>query len=472
MITSYPRTFKDIPKYYAFEGKKFWTILDTGKRVSGELTLRDDNATLQFEVHRGKAGEFDGKRFKKTVGIGDKSTRITLLNSYISESLYSGFLKQGPASFNLKPSLLVFHDGTQKTPDKITNFTGYLPGIGEWFDEDFLEFNYDEYKFKNTKTIYHTIPIWRDIKIVLNSKLTIDYESAIVEGKFLAYPESYIEIEYGNDSTTIDSAINVFNHIENFFNFIFLSPHTTHVFTSDLKLGKSNKTSKAYIIAPNKSKEYRREDKHHGNSMLFKFADISNVNDVFINWVVQYDKIHEIVDTLLLLKSTSISEEMRFTSIINALESVHRRYHDHKNEDDKQYQARIKKIVQQLDKEEDRQLVNSRLQHGNEISLRSRLKEAYAMGELHGIQKPSSQTTNKIIDTRNYYTHGDQAGKKDILTYNELFSVNGLLGRYLKLLLLQVLGIEQTELTEIVSNSAQFKEYYRDEPSKRYPYPL
>src|SRR5690606_34174587 len=113
---------------------------------------------------------YKGKILAKTTGIDRGSSRITLLGSSVWESPFSGFLKTGPGKMRLSPSFAVVQAGTRPTIDQITNLTGYLPGIAEWFKEDFLGFDYGEYKFKQPKTIYHKIPIGDFAEISLNAK--------------------------------------------------------------------------------------------------------------------------------------------------------------------------------------------------------------------------------------------------------------------------------------------------------------
>jgi len=312
------------------------------------------------------------------------------------------------------------------------------------------------------RQIYHKVPLGTFAEVTLNAKLQID-KDGIIENKFIAYPESHVRIDFKKE-TEISSAINIFSHVENFFNFVFSLPHSTHMFTSsNQKSGKNDLT--LYILSPSRSKEYRRDEKSDKQNMLFSWEQLSNINDVFVQWLLQYERIHEVADTIVLLKSTRVSEEMRFTSIINALEAVHRRYFDHKKESDKHYESRMTTILSQIADDENKTLVKQRLEYGNEISLRKRLKEVYAAGETFGIEKPTKNLTDKIIETRNYYTHGDESKKSKILNSNDLFLANSLLGRYLKLLLLQILGVKDDELKIIVDKSSQFQPYYRDEPS-------
>lgn len=462
MNNELPRTIQDVPYRNGYEGKKIWTILGKNKRLSGSFKISDENASLEFEIPREEVEEFKIKIIAKTTAIGNSYSRILLINSSVWESPFSRVMKSEKGRMRLNPSLIVIQGSAKRVKEDITTLTGYLPGIGEWFKEDLLAFDNDEYKFQQPKTIYHEIPLGKSAKIILNAKLTIDHESTIIDKKFTAYPESFVRIEFAKP-TPIGGTINIFSHVENFFNFIFSTPHATHIFTSNMSR-KGKRIIPLYILSPQRHKDYRREEKRHEVSMLFAWEDVSNINDVFVQWLLQYDRIHEIVDTLVLLKSTRVSEEMRFTTIINALEAVHRRYYDHKLQVDEDYKKRVEAIVQKITEDEDKKLVSRRLEFGNEISLHNRLKEVYAIGEKHGIPKPEKQTTDKIIATRNYFAHGDEARKKDTLHPNDLFYVNSLLGRYLKLILLQILGVNETELAEIVKKSSQFQTFYRDEP--------
>lgn len=457
-----PRSVNDIPSRIAYGNKKFWTILDKSKRVMGTLNLTDENVSLSFELPREDVASFSNIQVKETTSIDGPTSRMMLCGSYIHETPLTAMFRRGSGRMRLSPSVVLLKSSAGPMPTNVLNITSYLPGIGEWFKEDFLAFDYAEYKFKQPKTIYHEIPLGSFATATLNAKLTIDSDSAIMDSKFTAYTESYVTIKF-KEPTKIESAINLIGHVENFFNFIFSVPYASHVFTSKLTGRKPIRTP-LYIVSPKKYKPYNRDDKKYNSTMLFAFEDISNVNEVFIRWLLKYDDIKDIVDTLVLLKSTTVSEEMRFTSVINALESSHRRFYDHKDQSDEDFAIRVTDILTHIPDASDAALVRRKLSYGNEMSLRSRLKEVYELGEAHGVAKPSSATTNQIINTRNYLTHGDAAGRSSILPAHELAAANGLLGRYLKIILLKNIGLLDDELTEIVSKSAQFQVFYRDEP--------
>ncbi len=464
MLKDLPRTVKDITQKYLYEEKKIWTILDSGKRISGTLGIRDNGLGLDFRLKRDQVDLIINKRIQRVTAKGNEHSRALLLSSSVWESPLTGFFKHGDANMRLNPSLLLVQESSKPINEKIPYIQGYLPGIAEWFDRDFLEFDDDEYKFKENKTIYHEMELGTSAKITLNAKLTIDFDSKILESKFVAYPESFVRIDF-TEPTQVNGALNIFSHIENFFNFIFSTPHSTHIFTSS-NLKNGNRNLPLYILSPYRRKEYEREEKRKHSNMLFSWEDVSNRDKVFVRWVLEYKRIEEIVDTLVLLKSTAVSEEMRFTTIINALEAVHRRYFNSKRQSDEDYQTRLDGILSLISDENDKKLVGSRLEYGNEISLRSRLKEVCSIGEKYGITKPSKTTINKILETRNYYTHGDESKKGNILDYMGLYTANSLLGKYLKVLLLQIIGVKEDELKAIVGKSPQFQYNYRDEPPK------
>lgn len=464
MNNELPRNIKDIPYKHAYDGKKVWTILGQNKRLVGSLMLQNDDATLMFKLPRNEVEKYKGKRVKAVTAVDVGSSRITFLDSSLWESPMSSFFnRNGEADMRLRPSLVVVQPNSKDSIDKVKNLSAYLPGVGEWLKEDFLDFDMEEYKFKQTKRIYHPIPLPGIATIKLFSKLTIDIDSLVMDKKFVAYPESYVTIEF-EEARSIDSAVNLFTYVENFFNFICSTPHSTNMFTSDISKNKDKYRKLLYVLNPSGHKNYQREEMRNDKNLLFNLTDISDINDVFKKWITQYRRIEEIVQALNLLRSTSVSEEMRFTTIINALEAVHRRYYDSKTMSDDDYSKKVKEITDQIEDGADKNLVSGKLQYGNEMSLRKRLKSVCAIGVKHGIDEPSNDLQNRIIGTRNYLTHGDESRKKDALRPYELHTANALLGRYLKLLLLQILGVNEEELTNIVSSSGQFNQYFRDEP--------
>ncbi len=457
----YPKSFTDIPQHYAYTEKHAWTILDNHRRVHGRLFVSENKIMLNFATTRTEADEFSGKRFNIVTAVNDKSSRMELMGCTVYESPLTKLFRNNRADQELTAKMLVVGEGSARIPKELSNLTGMLPGIGEWFEENFLDFDIDSYTFKNTKIIYHDIDLWEGAKIVLNARLVIDHESAILEDRFVAYPESYVEVIF-DKADSIDNMLTIFDHVQNFFNFVFLEPYSSDTFTS--KVTGRRKARKLYIATPTKKLPSARRGSKLHNNMLFKFSDLSDFNSVFINWMLRYRDMHEIIDILMLVKTSQISEELRFTAVINALEAVHRRFYDKRTQTDEEYAERVKGIIEKIDDTKDKKLLRWKLKHGNEQSLRDRLADIYALGEEYSISRPSDDLTQKIIDTRNYYTHRDKSLVPKILTSYMLRDADGLLERYLKLMILNIIKVPKAELAAIVASSPQFKDYYRDEP--------
>jgi len=461
-----PESVKDLPYIHSFKGKKIWSVLDEGHRISATFEAEDSSIVLRAELSPVKAELLLNKQQANLTAVSN-GTRVSLMRCHSWETPFSRLINKDKSQVRVSPSFMVVHPDDKKVPEFITNLTGHLPGLGEWLEEDFLEFDYKEYKFKQPKTIYHKISIGPSISVSLSSRLAIDTEKAIIEKEFRAYPESFVKIDFVKP-VSINTAVGVFSQVEEFFNFVFSQPHSTHILSSQIqKPGKNKKV--IYFHYPHRQKLYKSKESQRSSNLLFRWSDISDIDGVFMRWLREYDSLHEIIDTLVLLKFTRISQEIRFTATINALEAVHRRYYDHKIEpNDTKFNDRVNNIIDSLSKPDDKKLVKEKLFYANEISLRTRLKEIYLLGEAYGVTKPSKRITDKIIITRNYFTHGDEKQRDKILNSSELGEANRLLAKYLKLLLLTILGVKKNEMIKIVKESDQFKPLYWDGPDSPY----
>jgi hypothetical protein len=182
-----------------------------------------------------------------------------------------------------------------------------------------------------------------------------------------------------------------------------------------------------------------------------------------LNWILKYDTIRDAINATYLLKTNDFTDETRFSLLINTLETLHRRLNEVDSNTKDAYNVRVKRILEQLTVG-DKQFVESRLQYGYEPTLRTRLRGIIDSGNRHGIEKPDGKMVNGIMNTRNYFTHGDNRLKHKILTGIELQNACSLLAQYLKLLVLRTMGVNDAELTNVIKTSSQFHTYYMDKP--------
>jgi hypothetical protein len=453
------KKFDDIHFRHFFEGKRPWHFEGFKKVRHASLTWRENDIRLNLNLPR---AELEKYRSIERVGTGQSSSRILLLSSTTWEDALSRaaskYSNKESARVEVKPSMVIIQPfDSRKIEPKITSIIGHLPGIGSWFGDNFLEFDKNNLEFKNKKSLYHQIS-FKDFDVYLTSGLEInDFDSK----KFTAYQESYVKIEFKSE-VGIYAARGIFDYVESFFNFNFSSPHFTYIFEGWSE--NKGKSIRKEIVFPYRYKDQVREESDYGNSLLFNYSDIEDVNKLFKQWVSHYEKIQEIAESIILLKSTGVTEELRFTILINALESVHRRYFNRLLEPEVNFNAKVARILSKISDSQEKALVTNRLMYANELTLRKRLSEVAALVVTFGMNTLNNDLVDKIITTRNYLIHGDERLKKSILEYEAMYEVNRYLGKALKLMLLHVFGVKESEIKNIFSTSTQFKDYYRDGP--------
>ena len=464
-----PKDLSDIAYLHQLEAQKRWYFKSLSKMKGGNLKIDEDGCSLRFSADQDKEPISENLIIPE-ITAPTSSGRVLFLNSRIWNDIYSSMFNRKPKDFRASPQYVLVQSNSKEYIDpNVTTIAGYLPGVGKWFDRDFLKFDRAEYKFTENKTIYHEFKVGKNISVELNSKL--EFDEFDDRDAFKAFTFSYAEIKFAKPVSVYHS-LKIYSHVENFFNFIFSQPYAAHVFELDGKTNAKKQAVRRYLYHVYANKYKARSDNKYDSNILFKFNDIGDLdsdNNIFIQWVINYEQIREVTEALTLLKTTSLSEELRFTTLINALESLHRRYFDKAPQSEAAFQTRIKDIVDLL-KEEDKEFVEQRLIGGNDASLRERLKEIFELSVNLGLEKLPKKLRGKIVQTRNYYTHGNPKLKPEILDYNQLYSVNSYLGRCLKIFILRILSVSDDDLKGIVKESPQLRAYYRDEPTKYFPH--
>ena len=101
--------------------------------------------------------------------------------------------------------------------------------------------------------------------------------------------------------------------------------------------------------------------------------------------------------------------EQKFSSLIQAIESYHRRTKNNNEIEPEQHGMRINNIIESVD-DQYKKWLEGKLAYSNEPTLRNRLKEL--LEECGSLLKLSSSRKKKsfigkVCDTRNYFTHYD-----------------------------------------------------------------
>jgi ApeA N-terminal domain 1 len=194
--------------------------------------------------------------------------------------------------------------------------------------------------------------------------------------------------------------------------------------------------------------------------MLFNYGQIQKDAERLINnWIDAYD---EIAPALNLYFSTKIGAQRyvdgKFLALVQALETYHRRTSDEKLMAEETFKELVKTIVDQCP-EDNKNWLEGRLKHGNELSLSQRIKAIIKpFKDKIGTSKEREKLINKITETRHYLTHYDKNSESKVSTDGkDLYVLCLKLEVIFQLHLLQILGFEKDEINSIAINSQQIQ---------------
>lgn len=200
--------------------------------------------------------------------------------------------------------------------------------------------------------------------------------------------------------------------------------------------------------------------------MLFTLKDIEPHFSLCIQkWLNINDDIKHICDVYFGIKYTnSLYGELRFLSIVQALESYHRiKLENSSDSQDKpnqqiEHKRRLEQIYERVP-EQHLEWLKEQLAFSHEISFKNRIKDL--CNKFQPIISPLSKNPNKfaakVRDTRNYYTHYNQSLKSKAAKQNELFRLSQILNFLLQSCLLTELGFTSELCQSLISKDGEYK---------------
>ena len=242
--------------------------------------------------------------------------------------------------------------------------------------------------------------------------------------------------------------------LETFSNFLFSASYQNNIFIYEPNGGSKNRITYAKVFDKRKGK-----DRFYWEP-LFTINDLKDKNiikDILLEWIYSYEKIKDSVESIMLHLDNNISEDMKFTSLISSLESLHRYFFEEKEYSNDEWNDIRQDILSSIKDECHRKIVEKRLAGPLEASLGKRLKGLVGIGASCGLTTFNKTDINDLVNTRNYYTHRDKNGKEKILSDWNLAESNRIMVKLIKLLILKILKIPDSDLKNIVNKSIQFR---------------
>lgn len=241
------------------------------------------------------------------------------------------------------------------------------------------------------------------------------------------------------------------DNLKNLLTLLFGVPvYPTHL-SGELIDGSEFESVEIYYSIPN---PIIIEDIHPWNidlsfKKIIEYANRDNqtVADIIDNWFTENEIIAPVFDLFFLtFYDDSMSARTFFLTLIQAIETFHRRTHiDEKYMDDDTYAPLYKTVISAIPDELDQSFkkrLEGMLKFGNELSLKTRLEmlQKGGRGELKWfdvIMRDEKGIIRKLVDTRNYYTHFSVSNKKNMISDEDLPRINNKLRLFLRVLLIE-----------------------------------
>lgn len=459
LFNPHPEDEKDIWTYKKYLTHSLWRFQNINKSKKAEFTNEYNRLALKFKVNRDQLSKYKENLFV-TTSI-DEHSRALLIGRGIQENIFSSATKRNPTEVELHPAWILLQSNSNKRiPLKSKNLEGRLPGLCDYLNYDVREYDYAEAKFKNKTINTLTLELNDGKEVRLTTRLLVDATE-----EFQATIDSYVEI-YSERDESVLTKIDMFNKIEDYFNFIFSSQYMNKIFKINEWEKKSQKQVEVYMILPLKKLTNERRDGKFNNTLLFSKDDLPDTNsaNALANWIKNYELFSDITEVIQLLKSNKLSEELRFTLLINALEATHRKNFNRLKQDKVTFKDQRRRILDKITNNDDKNLVSFHLNWANEIHLIDRLKDINDIAAYYGLVPLTNEELAKIKKTRDYLVHKDESIKSKAYSSGDLYYINITLANFLKVIVLNLLELTHEEILNIVESSKQINSFYRDEP--------
>jgi len=449
-----------------FEYKGIWWLPNKPKeQISGVFKFTPNEGAILDLI-----GSFKDTEPKIILGISSDGKKITLYKCFKTQSNLS-ILGFSTSSFYANMAFVGIH--FQKTEDiKFKGLSVHYMYLDEWFNiSGFVDIQYssDEkeivIKYELLKPIQAVI---NDYKIFLDIRVTPPTLS-IVQKEASIKQMVYIRVE-SSEEKPFDEYLNIIYLIQNFLSLGITEPVYPLIVEGKTEMNKKiikiNKETINYYYPPVKvygALDIPKVPKTlYPFDMLFTFRDISDKFEFFLkNWLEKADLLEPVYNLYFeTLYSPRINLKHKFLSLLQAIESYHRRTMNNFEQPEKQHKKKIEEILNAVPHKH-KDWLKDKLAYSNEPTLRKRLKDIlkkFADVSNKFISDKKS-FVEKVVTTRNYLTHYDETLKKQSAEGEELYHFTQNIKILLEICLLEELGFTSDNIKNLISN--KYRRYFR-----------
>jgi len=454
-----------------FKYKGIWWLPDKDEEtIAGTLSFDPNEGTvLDLMGSFQKIGDAN-RIFDPEIILGSVSggKDVTLYECFRTKStVNSGGLST--SSFNIDEAFIGVHF-KEKEDIRFRKLSINYSYLDEWVN--ISGFDLQHFFNKKEVVIKYKQPESIRANIGENYKISIDIRatgriSSIMQKEASIKERTYITVEALQEES-YDEYLRIVRQIQTFLSLGIMEPVNPLTVQGTTEMNKQVMKGKAYYPPveiyhrlrdiPKVPKRLLRFD------MLFTFKDISDKFEVLLkNWFDKMDLLEPVYDLYFgSLYNPRMHLAHQFLNAIHAIESYHRRIRHGKYLLDADYEEIRGVLVEAIPadaKKEFRDSLKSRIEFGNELSLRTRLKQIIdkhrvVFTELIG---DKNIFVNTAVDTRNYYVHWLKERKESVATGRDLFYLTQKMRILLEISLLTELGFRTEEIKNLLPRSRKKK---------------
>lgn len=211
-------------------------------------------------------------------------------------------------------------------------------------------------------------------------------------------------------------------------------------------------------------RQFFHEDGEHESlhpvRMLFSFREVVNdFSSIVERWLKVADELDSVCNLFFSVQyNPRMYLEQQFLSIIQAIETYHRRRVGNKVWPQEEFRQRVRSIVASAPQEY-RAWLQQQLQYGNEPHLKERLRDLLRVTDQAIIPLIGDEEVfvREVGDTRNFYTHYDSRLRVQALHGNQLGRVTRILSFLIQACLLRELGFPPPRCTELIQRTELYR---------------
>lgn len=364
-----------------------------------------------------------------------------------SEKYYSNFIIQG--KHFISPSEICFD-----------NINCKIPNLINWIDSS----GFNDLQFGQYESVFIEYKKPQDIQINVDDKKELlfkfdQYYSWVNNFDRTIKQDVILELR-STQLIHFDDLVKHIYTLSYFLSIAYFRFSQPILFKVNLKASNTNEQQDLLIFFKNTLSDLELSDDFY--RMLFTYKSVSINFSLIIQTLF---KLEDLLEPIIFIignsfKKIPIVPEIYFLTIVQAIETFHRRFIGGRKRPDEEW-LKIKNEIQEVLPDEYKTLVSEALQHNNEPNLRTRLKYLLKLIPknilclFHLDNKSNcSSFINDIVNLRNYYTHYDPESRpstnnKELIEF--AYKIRGLL---IFVILLQ-LGLNKEDVSEIFLNNKE-----------------